>query len=52
MPATLRSRCKIAPYHALYNDIARLIQDDRRTVGEYIRVVLERHVYGLLKSSG
>ena len=33
---------------SLYDALARLAQDDRRAVGEYIRVVLERHVYGAL----
>jgi hypothetical protein len=33
---------------ALYDDLVRLAKADRRTVGEYMRVVLERHVYGAL----
>lgn len=33
---------------ALYDDLARQARADRRAVSEYIRVVLERHLYGTL----
>ena len=33
---------------ALYDDLAQLARADSRTVGEYMRVVLERHTYRVL----
>ena len=33
---------------ALYDDLARQARADSRAVSEYIRVVLERHLYGTL----
>ena len=33
---------------ALYEDLAQLARADSRAVGEYLRVVLERHAYGAL----
>jgi hypothetical protein len=33
---------------ALYNDLALLARMDQRAVSEYIRVLLERHIYGAL----
>jgi hypothetical protein len=33
---------------ALYGDLTQLARADSRTVGEYMRVVLERHTYGAL----
>ena len=35
----------------LYDDIAHLARADSRAVGEYVRVRLERHVYGALNST-
>lgn len=32
----------------LYEDLSRLARADCRTLGEYLRVVLERHAYGAL----
>ena len=36
---------------ALYDDLTQLARVDSRTVGEYMRVVLERHTYGVLGRS-
>ena len=33
---------------AMYDDLVRQARADSRAVGEYIRVVLERHLYGTL----
>lgn len=33
---------------SLYDDLTQLARLDRRTTGEYIRVVLEHHAYGAL----
>ncbi len=33
---------------ALYEDLARQARADSRAVSEYVRVVLERHLYGAL----
>jgi len=33
---------------ALYDDLARQARADSRAVSEYIRVLLERHLYGAL----
>ena len=35
---------------SLHDDIAQLARADNRTVGEYIRVILKRHVYDALSS--
>ncbi len=35
---------------ALYDDLARQARADSRAVSEYIRVLLERHLYGALGS--
>ena len=47
-----RAKCdhdvKLHIPEALYNDLAQLARADSRTVGEYMRVVLERHTYGAL----
>ena len=32
----------------MYDDLTRQARADSRAVGEYIRVVLERHLYGTL----
>ena len=33
---------------ALYDDLAHVARADRRPVSEYVRVLLERHLYGAL----
>jgi hypothetical protein len=33
---------------ALYDDLTLLAQQDQRPVSEYVRVLLERHIYGAL----
>ena len=33
---------------ALYDDLAQVARADRRPVSEYVRVLLERHLYGAL----
>ena len=47
-----RAKCdrdvKLHLPEALYDDLAQLARADSRTVGEYMRVVLERHTYGAL----
>ena len=47
-----RAKCnrdvKLHIPEALYDDLAQLARADSRTVGEYMRVVLERHTYGVL----
>ena len=47
-----RAKCdrdvKLHIPEALYDDLAQLARADSRTVGEYMRVVLERHTYGAL----
>jgi hypothetical protein len=35
----------------LYDDLAQLARTDSRAVGEYMRVILERHAYGALGRS-
>ena len=37
---------------ALYDDLARQASADSRAVSEYVRVLLERHLYGALGVSG
>ena len=47
-----RAKCdrdvKLHLPEALYDDLARQARADSRAVSEYIRVVLERHLYGTL----
>ena len=47
-----RAKCdrdvKLHLPESLYDDLAQLARADSRTVGEYMRVVLERHTYGAL----
>ena len=47
-----RAKCdrdvKLHLPEALYNDLVQLARADSRAVGEYLRVVLERHAYGAL----
>ncbi len=47
-----RAKCdrdvKLHLPEALYDDLAQLARADSRAVGEYMRVVLERHTYGAL----
>ena len=47
-----RAKCdrdvKLHLPEALYDDLAQLARSDSRAVGEYMRVVLERHAYGAL----
>jgi len=47
-----RAKCdrdvKLHLPEALYDDLAQLARADSRSVGEYMRVVLERHAYGAL----
>ena len=47
-----RAKCdrdvKLHLPEALYDDLAQLARVDSRTVGEYMRIVLERHAYGAL----
>lgn len=37
---------------ALYDDLARQARADSRAVSEYIRVLLERHLYGTVGAGG
>lgn len=37
---------------ALYDDLARQARADNRAVSEYIRVLLERHLYGTVGTGG
>jgi hypothetical protein len=37
---------------ALYDDLARQARADSRAASEYIRVLLERHLYGALGARG
>ena len=37
---------------ALYDDLARQARADSRAVSEYIRVLLERHLYGMMGAGG
>ena len=50
-----RAKCdrdvKLHIPEALYDDLTQLARVDSRTVGEYMRVVLERHTYGVLGRS-
>lgn len=53
MPTSARAaKCdrdvKLHMPESLYDDLTQLARLDRRAVGEYIRVVLERHTYGAL----
>ncbi|NJM13851.1 MAG: hypothetical protein HC889_20205 [Synechococcaceae cyanobacterium SM1_2_3] len=45
-----RAKCdrdvKLHISEALYDDLARVARADQRPVSEYIRVLLERHLYG------
>ena len=47
-----RAKCdrdvKLHLPEALYDDLAQLARADSRAVGEYMRLVLERHTYGAL----
>lgn len=47
-----RAKCdrdvKLHLPESLYDDLVRLAHADHRATGEYLRVVLERHVYGVL----
>ena len=47
-----RAKCnrdvKLHLPESLYDGLAQLARADSRTVGEYMRVVLERHTYGVL----
>ena len=47
-----RAKCdrdvKLHLPESLYDDLAQLARSDSRAVGEYMRVVLERHAYGAL----
>lgn len=47
-----RAKCdrdvKLHLPEALYDDLVQLARADSRTVGEYMRIVLERHAYGAL----
>ena len=47
-----RAKCdrdvKLHLPEALYDDLAQLARADSRAVGEYMRVVLERHAYGAM----
>ena len=47
-----RAKCdrdvKLHLPEALYDDLAQLARADSRAVGEYMRVILERHAYGAL----
>ena len=47
-----RAKCdrdvKLHLPEALYDDLARQARADSRAVSEYIRVLLERHLYGAL----
>lgn len=47
-----RAKCdrdvKLHLPEALYDDLARQARADSRAVSEYVRVVLERHLYGTL----
>ena len=37
---------------AMYDDLAQQARADSRAVSEYVRVVLERHLYGTLGAGG
>ncbi len=37
---------------ALYDDLARVARADSRAVSEYLRVLLERHLYGAMGMGG
>ena len=47
-----RAKCdrdvKLHLPEALYDDLARQARADSRAVSEYIRILLERHLYGAL----
>ena len=51
-----RAKCdrdvKLHISEAMYDDLARVARADQRPVSEYIRVVLERHLYGAAKVGG
>ena len=51
-----RAKCdrdvKIHISEAMYDDLTRVARADHRPVSEYIRVVLERHLYGAARAGG
>ena len=51
-----RAKCdrdvKLHLPEALYDDLARQARADSRAVSEYIRVLLERHLYGMMGAGG
>ena len=51
-PKRRRAKCdrdvKLHLPEALYDDLAQLARADSRPGSEYIRVVLERHLYGVM----
>ena len=51
-----RTKCdrdvKLHISEAVYEDLARVARADQRPVSEYIRVVLERHLYGAARAGG
>ena len=51
-----RGKCdrdvKLHLSEALYDDLARQARADSRAVSEYIRVLLERHLYGTVGTGG
>ena len=51
-----RAKCdrdvKLHISEAMYDDLARVARADQRPVSEYIRVVLERHLYGAARVGG
>ena len=49
-PAKCDRDVKLHMPEALYDDLAILARMDRRALSEYIRVTLERHVYGALSA--
>jgi len=54
--ARRRAKCdrdvKLHLPEALYDDLARQARADSRAVSEYIRVLLERHLYGMMGAGG
>ena len=51
-----RAKCdrdvKLHIPEAVYEDLARVARADQRPVSEYIRVLLERHLYGTVRAGG
>jgi hypothetical protein len=51
-----RAKCdrdvKLHIPEAVYDDLARVARADQRPVSEYIRVLLERHLYGTVGAGG